>query len=101
MSKLNEALQGFAYIYNVSGVEAEILGLNESDQKVLTLIERENSDPVGEPVKVILESEMIPTIVIYVYAADNPFTDEEKEELVMYAINCGLVLQKYKMAGMI
>ncbi len=101
MSVLSEALQGVAYIYHVSGIEAEIIGYDEKDRKILTLLERASVDPVGEPVKIIFESEMIPTIVIYVYAAENPFTDEEKEELEMYAINCGLVLQKYKIAGMI
>lgn len=101
MNVLSEALQGVAYMYHVSGIEAEILGLDEADRKILTLLERQNTDPVGEPVKLIFESEMIPTIVIYVYAAETPFTDDEKEELEMYAINCGLVLQKYKIAGMI
>ena len=101
MSVLSEALQGVAYIYHVSGIEAEILGRDEADRKILTLLERTGSDPVGEPVKIIFESEMIPTIAIYVYAAENPFDDDEKEELEMYAINCGLVLQKYKIAGMI
>lgn len=101
LNRLNEALQGVAYIYHVSGIEAEILGYDEPDQKVITIFERENTDPVGEPIKCIFESEMIPTIVIYVYAAETPFSDDEKKDLEMYAINCGLVLQKYKIAGMI
>ena len=101
LNRLEDSLTGVAYIYHLSGLEAEFLGYDDSDRKVITLYGSEDKDPVGEPVKCILESEMIPSIAVYAYAAENPFTEDEKEELEMYSTVCGLVLQKFKIAGMI
>ena len=101
LTRLEDSLTGVAYIYHLSGIEAEFLGYDDTDRKVLTLYGSEDKEPVGEPVKCILESEMIPSIAVYAYASEDPFTEDEKEELNMYLAVCGLVLQKYKIAGMI
>ncbi|MCR5002125.1 MAG: GGDEF domain-containing phosphodiesterase [Lachnospiraceae bacterium] len=98
LNMLTEALSGVAYYYHISAIEAELLGDHRLDQKEITLFERENADPVGEPVKYVFESNNGPAIVIYVYADEKPFNEEEKEELEIYATNCCFALQKYQMA---
>ncbi|MCR4806999.1 MAG: GGDEF domain-containing phosphodiesterase [Lachnospiraceae bacterium] len=97
MNKLTEALSGVAYYYHISGVEAEILGDDKLEQKEITLFERENASPVGEPIKFVFESEKGSNIVIFIYAEDEPFTAEEKEELEIYATICCFALQRHQM----
>ncbi len=103
LNNLHEILAGVAYCYHISAVEAEIMtgsgsGLNSTSEE-LTLFERENAMPVGEPVKYVFDHDFNGKAVIFVYADERPFTDEEKADLEMFSVICSLVLEKRKIYG--
>ncbi|MBR6485570.1 MAG: EAL domain-containing protein [Lachnospiraceae bacterium] len=95
MDKLREALTGVAYYYHISAIEAEILGDDGRGigQKEVVLFERENASPVGEPVRYVFDPDGSSKIVIYVYASDRPFEEEEKEELGLFCAHAGFFLE--------
>ncbi len=97
VDKLREALSGVAYYYHMGGIEAEILGGDKSDQEKFLLYERNEASLAGEPVKFTQKLLDEYTFVIYMYAADTPFSDEEKEELELYALNCGFFFEKHRL----
>lgn len=97
VDKLREALSGVAYYYHMGGIEAEILGGDEADQEKFLLYERSEASLAGEPVKFTQKLLDEYTFVIYMYAADTQFSDEEKEELELYALNCGFFFEKHRL----
>jgi hypothetical protein len=103
LNKLQEVLAGVAYCYHISAVEAEVMtaagnGASGNTEK-LTLFERENAMPVGEPVKYVFDHDYDGKAVIYVYADEKPFSEDEKAELEMFSIVCSFVLEKRKIYG--
>lgn len=97
VEKLREALSGVAYYYHMCGIEAEILGGDESDQEKFLLYERSDVSLVGDPLKFTQKLLDAYSFVIYMYAADKPFTDEERDELELYALNCGFFFEKHRL----
>ena len=97
VEKLREALSGVAYYYHMCGMEAEIIGGDESEHEKYLLYENSDASVEGEPLKFTQKLLDEYNFVIYLYAADKPFTDEEKDELELYALNCGFVFEKHKL----
>ena len=97
LNMLTESLSDFAYYYHISAIEADLQGDHRLRQKEITLFERKNASPVGEPIKFVYESAKGPAIVIYIYAEARPFTEDEKEDLEIFATNCCFVLQRHQM----
>ena len=103
MDKLRETLSGVSYYYHISAIEAEILGDDGKGigQKEVTLFERENASPVGEPVRYLFDPDGTGKIVIYVYADEKPFTEQEREELELFAAHACFVLELIRLRNFV
>ena len=97
VDKLREALSGVAYYYHMCGMEAEILGGDASEQEKYLLYENDDAEVSGEPIKFMQKLLDEYRFVIYMYPADKPFTEDEKDELELYALNCGFFFEKHKL----
>ena len=97
VDKLREALSGVAYYYHMCGMEAEILGGDASEQEKYLLYENDDAEVAGEPIKFMQKLLDEYRVVIYMYPADRPFTEDEKDELELYALNCGFFFEKHKL----
>ena len=72
LSRIREALSGLAYYYHISAVEAEIHGDKVPEWgKEITLFERENASPVGEPAKYVFTTVNDSQTVVYFYADES------------------------------
>ncbi|MCR5775444.1 MAG: diguanylate cyclase, partial [Lachnospiraceae bacterium] len=99
VSRFFEAVGSVAYYYHIYGIEAEYIGdfrLPER-QRNLMLYQREEGMPAGEPASYTFHLDQKKTLVIYIYPLGQPFTDDEKEQLEIYATDAMFYLARLRL----
>ena len=73
------------------------MGGDATEQEKYLLYENADASVAGEPVKFTQKLLDEYSFVMYMYPADKPFDEDEKEELELYALNCGFFFEKHKL----
>ncbi|MBQ9606831.1 MAG: EAL domain-containing protein [Lachnospiraceae bacterium] len=99
LARFNEALGAVAYYLHIFGIEAEYVGdfkLSAGKRNIL-LYQRESGMPADEPLSFTFHMDPRRSVVIYIYPADKPFEESERDTLEMYATECMFYLARLRL----
>ncbi|MCR5791149.1 MAG: GGDEF domain-containing phosphodiesterase [Lachnospiraceae bacterium] len=86
MQRLREAFSMIAYYHHICGVEAELIGRFRLSENKKDIVLYENGNvPTGEPLRFAFDKKDHRNVIFYIYPAEGPFTEEDRNELMLYS----------------